>query len=122
MLTLNTVMLGSDNAEGLVECYSTIFDRKPDWTGGPYSGWKMGEMYLMIGPHDDVKGHNDMPGRIIINFVTDDVEGEFKRLAKAGISIVAEPNHPGGGSEGWMATMFDADGNFFQLVSPMPGM
>src|SRR5512132_492215 len=30
----------------------------------------------MIGPHSEVKGRNEMPGRIIVNFETPNVRGE----------------------------------------------
>jgi predicted enzyme related to lactoylglutathione lyase len=33
---------------------------------------------------------------------------------------VREPYEPGGAGRGWVATLSDPDGNYFQLTSPMP--
>ena len=76
---------------------------------------------LMIGPHSEVKGPNEMPGRIMINFETQDVKREFDRLKALGATVQQEPYQPGpAGGEMWLATLADPDGNYFQLTSPMP--
>ena len=46
-------------------------------------------------------------------------ERGLRRLTAAGATVVREPYHPGEGAEGWIATLSDPDGNYFQLVSPM---
>jgi predicted enzyme related to lactoylglutathione lyase len=63
-----------------------------------------------------------MPGRIILNFETLDVQGEFDRIKGLGAAVQQEPYQPGGESapQMWIATFKDPDGNFFQLASPMP--
>jgi hypothetical protein len=72
-----------------------------------------------VRPHDEVKGKNSVPGRIIWNIETPGVKGEFERLKGARATAVREPYHPDETSEHWIATMSDADDNYFQLVSPM---
>jgi predicted enzyme related to lactoylglutathione lyase len=55
------------------------------------------------------------PERIIINFETDDVKGEFERIKDLNAEIISDPYEMGGM---WIATFADPDGNYFQLVSP----
>ncbi len=72
---------------------------------------------MAIGPHSDVKGKSQQPGRIMLNFETSDVRGEFERIKAAGAEVIAEPYEPGGGGM-LMCTFADADGNYFQLATP----
>ncbi|MFN2613187.1 MAG: VOC family protein [Actinomycetota bacterium] len=121
MLTLDSVMLASDDPKGLASFYEKIFG-KPQWDDQGYIGWQLGKAGLMIGPHSEVKGRNEMPARIMWNLETPDVKGEFDRIKGVGATVVQEPYLPGGGdnTEFWMATFEDPDGNYFQLASPMP--
>lgn len=119
MLSLNSVMLGTDDPKPLVDFYTKIFGA-PGWEDGCYTGWAAGSGYLMVGPHSDVKGRNESPGRIIVNFETPDVKAEFARIKATGATVVQEPYLPGGGDDFWLATIEDPDGNYFQLASPMP--
>lgn len=122
MLTFNSVMLGSEDPKELGEFYSKIFG-PPVWDDGGFIGWRLGNAALMIGPHSDVKGRNEMPGRIIWNLETPDFQKEFDRLKGLGATVVQEPYRPGGDEENfWMATFEDTDGNYFQIASPMPEM
>jgi len=120
-MNLNSVMIGSEDADGLVAYYSKLFG-EPTWNDGGYTGWMLGQGALTVGPHDEVKGKNPQPGRILWNLETPDVPAEFERLRGAGATVVQEPYHPGGDDEaweGWVATLADPDGNYFQLMSPM---
>src|SRR6266498_5791556 len=73
--------------------------------GQRYVGWQAGSATLMIGPHSEVKGRNEMPGRIIVNFETSDVQGEFERIKGLGAGVEHEPYQPGDGAEMWLATL-----------------
>jgi predicted enzyme related to lactoylglutathione lyase len=120
-LNLNSVMISSEDPKALVDFYTKVLG-EPGWTGGEFTGFKAGNAYLMIGPHSEVKGHNEMPGRLIFFFETPDVDAEFARLKSLGAQVVQEPYHPGEEPEGTLATLADPDGNYFQLASPMPEM
>jgi predicted enzyme related to lactoylglutathione lyase len=74
---------------------------------------------VTVGPHDQVRGRNPQPGRLIWNLEAPDVQGESERLKAAGATVVQEPYQPGEAPEGWIATFSDPDDNYFQLVSPM---
>jgi predicted enzyme related to lactoylglutathione lyase len=52
----------------------------------------------------------------MFNFETTEVKEEFERIKAAGATVIREPYEMGGG---WIATLADPDGNYFQLVTPM---
>jgi predicted enzyme related to lactoylglutathione lyase len=120
MLSLTTIMINSEDPAALSAFYRKVLG-EPGWDEGGYVGWQAGSGVLMIGPHSDVKGPNEMPGRIMLNFETADVKGEFARLKAVGARVQQEPYQPGpAGGDMWLATLCDPDGNYFQLASPMP--
>lgn len=119
MLNLDSLLVFSENPKKLVEFYKKVLDEEPGWTGGDYTGFKVGSSYLMIGPHDKVKGSNVNPERIMFNFSTSDVKAEFERIKNLGAKIVAEPYQPGEEPKMWLATFADPDGNYFQIGSEM---
>jgi predicted enzyme related to lactoylglutathione lyase len=122
-MNLNNVMIGSEDPQRLAEYYTRLFG-KPGWDDGGFTGWQLGSGSVMVGPHDQVKGTSKEPGRVIWNIESPDVRADFERLKAAGAVVVREPYSPGGapdgGSEVLIATFADPDGNYFQLVSPMP--
>jgi predicted enzyme related to lactoylglutathione lyase len=117
-MNLNNILIGSEDPARLAEYYTRLFGA-PAWEDGGYTGWRIGTGGLMVGPHDEVKGKNEHPGRIIWNIESPDVKGDFDRFKAAGASIVREPYNPGEGGDAWIATLSDPDDNYFQLVSPM---
>jgi predicted enzyme related to lactoylglutathione lyase len=84
-------------------------------------GWQIGNGSVTIGPHDQVKGKNPTPGRLIWNIESPDVKGQFEKLRAAGATVVKEPYQMGEapGQEMWITTFADPDNNYFQLMSPM---
>ena len=117
-MNLNSVLIGSENPERLAEYYSRLFG-KAGWESGGFVGWQIGTGWMVVGPHDQVKGTNAQPGRIIWNLESADVPGDFEAMKAAGASVVQEPYAPGEAPEGQIATSSDPDDNYFQLVSPM---
>jgi predicted enzyme related to lactoylglutathione lyase len=113
-------MLFSENPKMLSEFYAKVFGKEPDMDDGEYSGIMAGGIFLGFGPHDKVKGKSKVPERIMINFETEDVKEEFERIKELGAKVIAEP-YQMEGSEAWIATLADPDGNFFQLMSPWKG-
>jgi len=120
MLDFRFVMIGSEEPKALTEFYTKVLGDSA-WDEGGFVVWRVGGAGLMIGPHSEVKGRNEMPGRIILNFETPDVQGEFERIKGLGAAVEREPYQPGDGApDMWLATFEDPDGNYFQLASPMP--
>ncbi len=113
-------MLFSENPQALADFYKKVFEKDPDWDMEGYMGFKIGDCSITIGPHDEVKGKNDHPQRIMFNFETDDVKEEFNRIKETGAHVVKEPYDPSDEESDYLiATFSDPDGNYFQLVSPM---
>ena len=121
-MNFNSILIGSEDPRRLVDYYTRLFG-EPAMSDGGYTGWAIGSGWITIGPHDEVKGKNAHPGRLIWNIETADVEGEFERFKAAGATVVQEPYGPAGApDEGRIATFADPDDNYFQLMSPMgPG-
>jgi predicted enzyme related to lactoylglutathione lyase len=117
-MKLNSVLIGSEDPDSLTAYYTKLFG-EPTWNEGGYTGWQIGDGGVTVGPHDQVKGKNAQPGRVIWNIETPDVKGDFDRLRNAGGTVVREPYRPAEEAEMWIATFADPDGNYFQLVSPM---
>jgi predicted enzyme related to lactoylglutathione lyase len=118
-MNFNSILIGSENPQRLLEYYSRLFGKAAFEDGG-YSGWQIGSGWMTIGPHDQVKGKNAQPGRLLWNIESTDVKGDFERFKAAGATVVREPYVMGEGAEqGTIATLSDPDDNYFQLMSPM---
>lgn len=121
VLNLNNVMLGSADSKKLADFYAKVLgDANPDWSdeANGWFGWRVGDGSLAIGPHSDVEGKSKEPARVMLNFSTADVEGEFNRIRDLGADVIAEPYGPAGGEGMLMCTFADPDGNYFQLTTP----
>ena len=119
-MDLNGLLIGTENPDKLKDYYTKLFG-KPGFDEGGYFGWQIGSGLLSFGPHDQVKGKNTTPGRIIWNITAADVQAEFKKLKAAGATVVKEPYEMGDapGQKVTIATLTDPDNNYFQLMSPM---
>jgi len=121
-LKFNNLMISSENPKALVDFYTQVLG-KPQYQMGDFTGWMTSAAGIMIAPHSEVKGKNGTPGRMILFLETTDVQGEFDRIKAAGGEVVSEPVKPEGAPDGGMlACIADPDGNYFQLVTPMPEM
>ena len=118
-MNLNSILIGSADPQRLADYYTRLFGAA-GWSEGGYNGWRIGSGFMTVGPHDQVTGANPQPGRLIWNIETVDVKGEFERLVAAGATVVREPYEPGMSSDSWIATFAAPDGNYFQLMRPMP--
>jgi predicted enzyme related to lactoylglutathione lyase len=118
-MNLNSILIYSEHPKELQAFYEKIFGVTAGWSEGDFKGYRFGTVDVMIGLHDKVKGANMTPERLILNFETNDVRGEFERIKNLGATVIAEPYHPMEASDTWIATFSDVDGNYFQLASPM---
>jgi predicted enzyme related to lactoylglutathione lyase len=118
MLNLNSVMIGTKQLQTLGNFYEQVIGRPADMvdreTG--FFGWQVGSAYLSVLEHSEMGGNTKDPGRVMINFETQQVKEEFERIRALGGVVIKAPYEMGGG---WIATLADPDGNYFQLVTPM---
>jgi predicted enzyme related to lactoylglutathione lyase len=118
-MNLNSILIGSDDPQRLADYYTKVFG-EPGWNEGGYTGWAIGSGAITVGKHDQVKGKNPQPGRMIWNIESSDVKGDFERIAGSGATVVQEPYRPEGAPESALiATFSDPDDNYFQLMTPM---
>ena len=112
------ILIGTDDAPRLVEYYTRVLG-EPGFSDSGYTGWQFGDAWITVGPHDQVTGKNQQPGRLIWNLVSEDVQADAARFKAAGATVVAEPYTMGDDGKSWIATFADPDDNYFQLMSPM---
>ncbi len=120
MLNFNSVMIGTKQTRALAAFYEKVFGKPPDMVDNEngFFGWQVGSNYLAVLEHSEMGGAAKDPGRVLLNFETTQVQEEFERIKALGATVVRAPYQMGG--EGWIATLADPDGNYFQLVTPMP--
>ncbi len=116
-MNFNGILIGSEDPKRLAEFYTKLFG-EPMFSDGGYVVWQIGSGYVTVGPHDQVSGRNQQPGRLLWNVESTDVQGDFERFKAAGATVVAEP-YSMGDDPGKIATLADPDDNYFQLMSPM---
>ena len=117
-MNLNGIMIGTQDPQALADFYTKVLGQ-PSMSDGGWVGYKVGNTFLTIGPHSEVKGKNQSPGRIMMMFESSDIKNEFKRIKDLGTEVIAEPYQPSKDQpEMWIATFADPDGNYFQLATP----
>jgi predicted enzyme related to lactoylglutathione lyase len=119
MLNLNSVNIGTQQDKELAAFYEKVLGKPAEMSDEDYGfyGWQAGSAYLSILRHSEVVGSTKDPARLMINFETKQVKEEFERIKALGAKVIKEPYEMEGG---WIATLADPDGNYFQLVTPMP--
>jgi hypothetical protein len=91
LLSLNSLPLFSEAPKKLVDFYRQVLVREPKWIEGEYGGFEVGACLLVIGPHGKVQGQSRNPERMIMNFETGKVKGEFERMKGMGAKVITEP-------------------------------
>jgi predicted enzyme related to lactoylglutathione lyase len=117
-MNFNNLMIGTEDQERLAAFYRKLFG-DPVFEDGSYTTWKIGDGFITVGSHSEVKGPNTSPGRLMFNIETVDVKGEAEKFRAAGATVIAEPYSFEGFPDAWIATFADPDGNYFQLATPM---
>lgn len=118
MLNLNSVMIGTKQPKVLAAFYEKVLGQPAGMVDEEFGfyGWQAGATNLSIMDHSEMSGQTKDPGRVMLNFETPNVKEEFERIKALGSGVIKEPYEMEGG---WIATLADPDGNYFQLVSPM---
>jgi predicted enzyme related to lactoylglutathione lyase len=118
MLNLNSVMIGTKQPLVLAAFYEKMLGKPADMVDpeNGFWGWQIGNVFFGILEHSEMGGKTKDAGRVMINFETPQVKEEFERIKAAGGTVIKEPYEMG---SGFIATLADPDGNYFQLMNPM---
>jgi predicted enzyme related to lactoylglutathione lyase len=127
MLNLSSINIGTMQFDVMAKFYREVIGKEPEMSEGKVMGWLVGSTFLSVMEHSEAEGKTKEGPRVMFNFDSDDVKGEFERVSKVeGITVVKEPY--GMTSKGeiveegddiyWISTLADPDGNYFQIVSP----
>jgi predicted enzyme related to lactoylglutathione lyase len=119
VLNLNSVLIGTMQLKQLASFYEKALGRPADMIDleSGFYGWQVGVTFFGVLEHSEMGGASKDPGRVMINFETTQVKDEFERIQALGAAVIKPPYEMG---DGMIATLADPDGNYFQLVTPMP--
>jgi predicted enzyme related to lactoylglutathione lyase len=111
-------MIGTKQPAALAAFYEQVLGKPAEMIDrdNGFWGWQAGSAFLSVLDHSDMIGRTKDPGRVMFNFETVQVKEEFERIRAIGATVIREPYQMEGG---WIATLADPDGNYFQLVTPM---
>jgi predicted enzyme related to lactoylglutathione lyase len=111
-------MIGTKQTKVLASFYEKVIGKPPEMVDGENSfyGWQVGSAFLGVLEHSEMGGNTKDPGRVLLNFETTQVKEEFERIKALGGAVIRAPYQM---DNGWIATLADPDGNYFQLVTPM---
>ena len=121
MLNLNSFMIGTKQPGVLAAFYEKVLGKPADMVDQEqgFWSWQVGSAYFSVLDHSEMGGKTKDPGRLMCNFETSQVKEEFERIQALGAAVIRAPYEMQGG---WIATLADPDGNYFQLISPMSSM
>lgn len=116
---ISTILIWSGDYKKLVDWYKEIFDfsvteelNHPQDTGVLF---RVGNIYLWIGQHSEVKGKNQDYNRHMFNIDVDSVTETTEYLKSKGVKFLAEP-FKAPTFDKYFATFYDLDNNLIQLI------
>lgn len=118
MLNLNSILIGTKQLKVLATFYEKVLGRPADMVDekNGFYGWQVGSSNMGLLDHSEMHGKTKDPGRVMLNFETNQVKEEFERIKALGAMVIRAPYQL---DDSWIATLADPDGNYFQLVTPM---
>ncbi len=115
---ISAILIWSEDYRKLSDWYIEKLDLKvleelyhPEDTG---VGFQVGDVYLWIGQHSQVKGKNKDSHRQMFNFVVDSVSKTYEQLNKRNVEFLAKP-FKAPTMDRYFATFYDLDNNLIQL-------
>ena len=119
-MNLNSILIGSDDPQRLVDYYTKLFG-EPTWNDGGYTGWQHRHRRRQRRPPRprSTARTRSRAGSSGTSRAAD-VQGDFDRFKAAGAIVIREPYTFERGARASIATLADPDDNYFQLMTPMP--
>lgn len=116
---ISAILIWSEDYRRLANWYQEKLELKvleeldhPQDTG---VGFQVGNVYLWIGQHSEVKGKSKDIHRHMFNFVVDSVSEEYEKLLQKGVIFLAKP-FKAPTFDKYFATFYDGDDNLVQLI------
>lgn len=116
---ISAILIWSEDYRKLANWYKDMLELEvleeldhPEDTG---VGFQVGNVYLWIGQHSQVKGKNKDMHRHMFNFVVDSVSETYEKLEKKGVKFLAKP-FKAPTFDKYFATFYDLDDNLVQLI------
>lgn len=117
--SISATLIWSEDYRKLADWYIDKLELKiieelnhPEDTG---VGLAVGESYLWIGYHSEVKGKNNDPYRHMFNITVDSVTEAYEELKSKDVEFIAKP-FQAPTFDSYFATFYDLDGNVIQLI------
>ncbi len=111
---VNGVLIYTEQLEPMVRFYRDVLGLEPRHVKERTANFQWDDFKLTIGLHDEVRGPNADPNRLMVNFRVDDIHAVHRRLVEAKVTFSRPPEQEPWG--GWLATFQDPDGNTLQLL------
>lgn len=115
---ISAILIWSENYKALALWYKEKLGAETieelNFSNDTGVGLSIGESYLWIGKHSEVKGKSKDPYRIMINISVDSVEEAYKELESKDVNFIAKPFLAPTGK--YFATFEDLDGNIIQFI------
>lgn len=119
MKDISAILIWSEDYKKLAKWYEEKLGLEvleeithPEDTG---IGFQVGNVYLWIGQHSEVKGKNQDSHRHMFNFVVDSVTDTYEALKAKGVEFIAAP-FKAPTFDKYFATFYDLDKNIVQLI------
>jgi len=111
-------MIGSGNVKAMKDFYVKLLgEPKMNDDANQGYGWDYNGTWFTLMNHSEVSGESTQPARVLINFESEDVKGDFEKAKAAGAKVIKEP-YTMEGMDGFMSTLADPDGNYIQINTP----
>ena len=107
---IGSILLGTRDPQRLRSWYSTAFGAEPNADGF----LAFGDVGVLIDARDDVSATNPEPGRVILNFHTDDARAIADHLDEIGATWLVRVEERDFGM--LFGTVIDPDGNYIQII------
>jgi predicted enzyme related to lactoylglutathione lyase len=113
------VIIWTEDLDRLFAFYRDTLEFTPHSVRPHFIAFRWGDMRLSLGKHANVSGPSRDPYRIMINLGVNDIHQVYAALCAKGVPFLKPPMQEEWG--GWVATLFDPDGNILQLLQQPAG-
>lgn len=117
---LGSACIWSENPEKLAQFYEKTLglpvDKQLNLPNDRGVQFKIGNFYLFIGYHDQVKGNTQDPYRIMLGFDVDSVQKVYQELITKKVEFILKPSSSPDKTF-YVTTAKDPEGNIIQFFS-----